>query len=76
MEKDIPEEFERSAKKPTKEEMADFRRKLDQCLSIANKFSAIGKAEYFIGMKETFKTFFEAMEALGRKYFADVADAT
>ena len=72
----MPEEFERGVKKPTKEEMADLRRKLDQCLSMANKFNATGKAEYFIGMKEAGKTFLETVKTLGRKYFADVAETT
>lgn len=37
---------------------------------------ATRKAQYFIGMGETGKAFFETLKTLGRKYFADVADAT
>jgi len=76
LEGEIPKKVEQAVKKPTEEEMDDLRRKLDQCLSMANKFNATGKAEYFIGMKEAGKTLLETVKTIGRKYYADVADAT
>ena len=72
----MPKKVEQIVKKATKEEMDDLMRKLDQCLSMANKFDATGKAEYFIGMKEAGKTLLETIKTLGRKHYADVADAT